>query len=123
MSNPSTQTQTAQLCVDLDRKTREYEEIARARADAEVDFKAARARRILTARTEGAKSIAEAEIQALADPAIERLWRAHLIADGIADAATKSIFALRTRIEFGRSLISTERAVDLLHAQGTSGAT
>lgn len=123
MSNPSTQTQTAQLCVDLDRKSREYETIARARADAEVDFKAARARRILTARAEGAKSIAEAEMQAAADPAIERLWRAHLIADGIADAAAKSIFALRTRIEFGRSLISTERAADLLSAQGVSGAT
>lgn len=121
--NPSTQTQVAQLCLELDRKTREYDQVARVRADAEVDFKAARARRILRARVdEGAKSVAEAEMRAAADPAIEALWRAHLIADGIADAATKAIFALRTRIEFGRSVISSERAADVLHGQGLGGA-
>lgn len=114
--------QVAELCRHLDVKTQEYAEIAQRRAEAEAEYKAAKARRVLSARAEGAKSVAEAETIATADPTIAALHREHLIADGIADACQKSIWALRTRIEVGRSFISTERAADLLHAQGAGGA-
>jgi K+/H+ antiporter YhaU regulatory subunit KhtT len=118
----STQSNVALLCVELDRKANEYRDIATTRANAEVDYKAARARRRVQARIDGAKSVAEAEMLTDADPSIEVLWRAHLIADAVADAAAKSLFALRTRIEFGRSVIATERAGDVFHAAGLSGA-
>ncbi|HXG72757.1 MAG TPA: hypothetical protein VNJ04_19305 [Gemmatimonadaceae bacterium] len=118
----STATEVAKLCIALDRKVHEYAELATARAGAEVDFKVARAQRIMRARSDGAKSIAEAETTATADPAVESLWRVYLIADGSADACGKSIGALRERIGFGRSLIATERAADSLHADGVGGA-
>ncbi len=118
----STATEVAKLCIALDRKVHEYAELATTRAGAEVDFKVARAQRIMRARSDGAKSIAEAETTATADPAVESLWRAYLIADGSADACGKSMMALRTRIDYGRSVIATERAADSLHSQGYSGA-
>lgn len=109
--------QVADLCRQLDVKVREYEALTAARANAEVDYKASRAKRILRAKLEGAKSVAEAEMVAAADPTIEDLWRKHLIADGVADAAQKQIMALRERIGFGRSVMATDRAADLLGAQ------
>lgn len=118
MTTMSTQSHVAALCLELDRKVVEYADLAATRAQAEVDYKAARARRILKARSDGARSIAEAETIAAADDAVDALWRAHLIADGITDAAQKAIYALRTRIEVGRSAIATERAADVLHSQG-----
>jgi len=121
-AGPSTGTQVASLCRDLEMKTREYDQLAQARANAEVDYKSARARRILRARAEGSKSIAEAETIAAADPALETLWRQSLIADAMVDAAQKSIWALRERIGYGRSLIATERAADLLQAGGYGGS-
>lgn len=117
----TTQAQVAGLCRDLDAKVRDYADQVTARAHAEVDYKAARARRIMQARLEGAKSIAEAETIAAADPVVEDLWRKHLVADGVTDAGQKAIAALRDRIGFGRSVISSERAADVLHAQGVGG--
>lgn len=111
----------ADLCRQLDVKTHEYGEIAAQRAVAEAEYKAAKARRVLTARAEGARSIAEAETIATADTGIAVLHREHLIADAMADAAQKSIYALRTRIEVGRSFLATERAGDLLHGQAAGG--
>jgi hypothetical protein len=121
-STAPTIAQVAALCRELDMKVREYTDLVRERANAEVDYKASRARRILQARTEGAKSVAEAETIASADPVIEELYRRHLVADGMADACARSIAALRERIGFGRSVISSERAADMLHAQGVGGA-
>lgn len=116
MSAPTTTGNVAQLCRDLDTKSREYDGLTVQRANAEVDFKAARARRILRARSEGAKSVAEAETIAAADPAIEALWRASLVADAMVDAAQKAIYVLRERINFGRTVLANERAADSLHA-------
>lgn len=117
MTAPTTASAVAALCRDLDVKVREYDELTVRRANAEVEYKSTRARRILTARSEGAKSVAEAEMIAAADPVVERLWRDALVADAMVDAAQKSIAALRERIGFGRSVLATERAADTLHAQ------
>lgn len=122
MSSPTTAAAVAGLCRDLDVKVREYDGLTTRRAGAEVDFKAARARRIMRARSEGARSIAEAETIAAADEGLEVLWREYLLADALVDAAQKSILALRDRIGFGRSVIANERAADTLHGHGVGGA-
>lgn len=119
---PALQAQLSELCRQLDVKVVEYAEIARRRADAEADYRAAKARRVLTARAGGAKSATEAETIATADPSIEALHREHLVTDAMADAAQKAIYSLRTRIETGRSFMASERAADTLHAQGLGGA-
>jgi hypothetical protein len=118
----STATNVAQLCLSLDRKVHEYADAVRARAEAEVAYKSERAKRILRAKSDGAKSIAESETVADADDGIRDLRLAYLIAEGHADATGRAISALRERIGYGRSLISTERAADLLHAQNLGGA-
>jgi hypothetical protein len=115
----STATNVAQLCLSLDRKVHEYTDLVRARA--EVAYKSERAKRILRAKSDGAKSIAESETVADADDGIKDLRMAYLIAEGGADACGRSIAALRVRIDWGRSLYATEREADRLHAQGTGG--
>ena len=117
----STSSNVAKLCLDLDRKVIEYSESVTARAHADATYKAERAKRILRARAEGAKSIAEAETTADADDVIRDLRLQHLITEGSADALQKAIAALRVRIDYGRSVIATERAMDTLHSQGTGG--
>jgi hypothetical protein len=122
MTAPTTVGNVSQLCRDLDAKSREYDVLTVDRANAEVDFKATRARRILQARSDGAKSIAEAETIAAADPAVESLWRTSLVADAMVDAAQKAIYVLRERINFGRTVLANERAADTLHGHGVGGA-
>lgn len=118
----STATNVAKLCVDLDRKVHEYAEAVATRARAEVNYKSERAKRILRAKSDGAKSVAEAETIADADEGIADLRLAYLIAEGTADACGRAIGALRERIGYGRSLIATERETDRLHSQGVGGA-
>lgn len=112
----------AALCISLDRKVHEYADRVHERAQAEVAYKSERAKRILRAKSDGAKSIAEAETVADADDGMRDLRLAYLIAEGGADACGRSIAALRERIGFGRSLIATEREADRLHASGSGGA-
>jgi hypothetical protein len=102
----------AQLCLALHRKASEYEEATTRRAQADVEYRQARAKRILLARSEGAKSIAEAETVADADDAIAALRLQHLVTEGVCDGLTKSMIALRERIGFGRSRMANEREVD-----------
>lgn len=107
----------AQLCRQLHSKSTEYEEAARNRAYADATYRQARAKRVLQARyDDGARSVAEAETMADADDKIAHLRLQHLIADGVCDGLTKSMSALRTRIDVGRSLLATQREADKLMA-------
>lgn len=111
----------ASLCRQLHAKSLEYEEAARNRAQADVRYRQARAQRVLAAKyDEGARSIAEAETMADADQKIADLRLAHLVADGICDGLSKSMLALRTRIDVGRSLLATQREADKLMATSRS---
>lgn len=110
----------AQLCLALHRKASEYEDAAKQRAEADVAYRQSRAKRILRARSEGAKSIAEAETIADADDAIADLRLKHLVAEGICDGLVKSMIALRERIGFGRSRMANEREADR-HLSSTYG--
>lgn len=106
----------AQLCVQLHAKAGSYEEAAKDRARADVAYRQSRAQRILRARTDGARSIAEAETIADADQTIADLRLQHLVTEAIVDGLTKSMLALRSRIDVGRSLLSTQREADKLMA-------
>lgn len=104
------------LCLQLHAKANEYQTQAVARAHAEAEYKAAKAKRILRARADGEKSIAAAQTVAEADDAIKDLHLKYLIADGMTDALTKGMIALRERIGYGRSLMANEREADKLLA-------
>ena len=120
--SPSPSEQVAVLCNELALKVIEYERLVTDRANAETTYKASFARRVMRARLEeGVKDISEAEHVATGDPAIEDLRRVYLVAEGVADACQKQIASHRARIDYGRSRIATERAQDMLHAQGVGG--
>lgn len=106
----------SQLCLDLHHKASAYEGAAKDRAQADVAYRQARAQRVLRARVEGARSVAEAETIADADQVIADLRLKHLVAEGVCDGLTKTMIALRTRIDFGRSRMATEREADRLLA-------
>ena len=104
------------LCLQLHYKANEYAEAAAKRATAEAEYKAAKAKRILQAPADGEKSIAAAQTVAEADDHIKDLHLKYLIADGMTDALTKGMIALRERIGYGRSLMANEREADKLLA-------
>ena len=116
MSAPTGNETVGQLALQLHFKADEYAQAATARARAEVTYKAEKAKRILRARADGEKSISAAVTVAEADDYIAKLHLDYLIADGMTDALTKSMIALRERIGYGRSLMANEREADKLLA-------
>lgn len=104
------------LCLQLHQKANEYAEQAVVRATAEAEYKAAKAKRVLQARADGEKSISAAQTVAEADDLIKDLHLKFLIAEGMTDALTKGMIALRERIGYGRSLMANEREADKLLA-------
>jgi hypothetical protein len=117
MARPIVNDTVGSLCLQLHAKANEYAEVAVKRAKAEATYKAERAKRKLRARADGeAKSMAEADTITDADPVIAQLHLEFLIADGMTDALTKGMIALRERIGYGRSLMANEREADKLLA-------
>ena len=116
MGTPNRDETVGQLCLQLHAKANEYAEAATTRARAEAAYKAEKAKRVLRARAEGEKSISAAQMVAEADDLIADLHLKFLIADGMTDALTKSMIALRERIGYGRSLMANEREADKLLA-------
>ena len=116
MTTPHIGETVGSLCLQLHQKANEYAEAAKARAIAEAEYKAQKAKRVLRARAEGEKSISAAQMVAEADDLIKDLHLKYLIADGMTDALTKSMIALRERIGYGRSLMANEREADKLLA-------
>lgn len=118
-----TEEAVAALCKSLAAKVVEFGQLGEVAADAEVDWKVARDTRKLLAKDAGeAKTEAAADSIATADPDVAALWRASLHATSQVVSCREAIRSLHTRIEVGRSKISTERAADSLHSQGYSGA-
>jgi hypothetical protein len=105
------------LCVQLHEVSITYGNATKQRALAEAQYKTARAKRKLTARSTGeAKSVAEADLVADADDYIAGLHQDFLIADAWADTLKAQMIALRERIGYGRSLMANEREADRLLA-------
>lgn len=116
MGIPSPTETVGSLCLQLHAKANEYAEAATTRAKAEAEYKAERAKRILRARADGEKSISAAQTVAEADDLIKDLHLKYLIAEGMTDALTKGMIALRERIGYGRSLMANEREADKMLA-------
>ena len=116
MSTPHRDETVGALCLQLHYKANEYAEQAVKRATAEAEYKAAKAKRIMQARADGEKSISAAQTVAEADDHIKDLHLKFLIADGMTDALTKGMIALRERIGYGHSLMANEREADKLLA-------
>ena len=116
MDAPTGNETVGQLCLQLHWKANEYADAAEKRARAEAEYKAAKAKRILQARADGEKSISAAQTVAEADDHIKDLHLKFLIADGMTDALTKGMIALRERIGYGHSLMANEREADKLLA-------
>ena len=116
MSAPTGNETVGQLALQLHFQANEYATAAAKRARAEAAYKSEKAKRILRARAEGEKSISAAVTAAEADDHIAKLHLDYLIADGMTDALTKSMIAIRERIGYGRSLMANEREADKLLA-------
>lgn len=104
-------------CNELEVTVQRYGEEVEAAAIAEADYKSARARRVLRARADGARSVAEAETIADADDVIADLLMRRLTTAAITDASKQRIVSLRERIGAQRSYLVDQRAADQLHAQ------
>lgn len=100
-----------------------YADVADAAAQAEAEHKSARARFMLAARATGlAKSQAEAEMHAEADPEVSARYLKRLTTKAKAEAHLEKLRQLRSQNDNGRSYTATERELDRMHAQGLPGS-
>lgn len=96
-------------------------------AAAEAEHKAARAKAILAYKAKGLKagnrvSHAEAETAAEADDEVADLYMARLTSAAVADSARQKLFQLREMVGVARTVVASDRAADMHHASGYSGA-
>lgn len=92
-------------------------------ARAEAEYRSKKAQKKLDLRVKlAAKSDAEAEMMADADPVIADLLMQRLVTRAEADAHLEKLRQLRSRNENGRTYASTEREMDKMHGQGRAGA-
>lgn len=106
----------AAACNALDEAVVEYDAHAQQAAEAEATYRSERAKHVLTARADGARSIAEAETKADADDDVARLLLDRLSTAALADANKQRILSLREKIGALRSYLADARAADQIHA-------
>lgn len=104
-----------------------YQEVALAAAAAEAAHKVARAKAILnvkaTAKGESKGiSHAEAETRAEADDDVAALFLARLTTLAIAESHREKLRQLREQVANGRTAVASDRAADVHHASGLTGA-
>lgn len=90
-------------------KVQEYETMATAAAENEADHKALRAKRILLARANGVKSVAEAEYTAEADDDVAQAYVQRLTLAAQADACREALRSIRTNQEALRTMAASNR--------------
>ena len=90
-------------------KVQEYESTATAAAENEAAHKAMRAKRVLLAKANGVRSIAEAEYTAEADDDVAQAYLQRLILAAQADACRESLRSLRTSSEALRTMCASYR--------------
>lgn len=107
----------AQVMAELERlndlsleKVSEYEGMGQQAAYAEAEHKALRAKRILLAKANGVKSIAEAEYTAEADPDVANAYTHRLVSAAQADAIREALRSIRTNQEALRTMAASRRA-------------
>lgn len=104
-----------------------FQEIAVAAASNEAEHKAQRAKAILRYKADATKrgnrvSHAEAETAAEADDEVADLYMARLTSAAIADSARQKLFQLKEMVGVARTVVASDRAADMHHASGFSGA-
>ena len=90
-------------------KVQEYESMAVTAAEAEATHKAMRARRVLLAKANGVKSIAEAEYTAEADDDVAQAYLQRLAAGASAEAIREGLRSIRTNQEALRTMAASHR--------------
>ncbi len=100
-----------------------YQQIALDAAVAEAEHKSHRARAILRAKA-GAERIsqAEAETRAEADDEIAALYLRRLTTSALAESHREKLRQLREQVATGRTAVASDRAADVHHAAGLTGA-
>lgn len=90
-------------------KVQEYETMAVAAGENEATHKAMRAKRVLLAKANGVKSIAEAEYTAEADDDVAQAYLQRLVLAAQADAAREALRSIRTNQEALRTMAASNR--------------
>ena len=95
----------------------EYRVLAEDAGAAEADYRRKKAVFITRMLADGS-SVAKAEYAADADEAVADACLAYKMASAVADAASKRLWQLSAQIEYGRTVLVTEREADRIHANG-----
>lgn len=104
-------------------KADKFEQVLLDAARAEAEHKAKRAQRILSAlASEQRMSHNRAETEADADEEIAALHERRLTTAAIADAHRAKLNQLREQVSVGRTMETSQREVDRMHAEGQGGA-
>lgn len=112
------------VCRDYDRLVDAFREVALAAAEAEAEHKAARAKAILRFKADDSvrMSHAEAETRAEADDTVAALYMRRLTTAAIAEAHREKLRQLREQVAASRTEVASDRAADVWHASGWTGA-
>jgi hypothetical protein len=119
-------TTEAQVLAEMERlndlsmeKVAEYQGLAVKAAEAEATHKALRAKRALTAKASGVKSVAEAEMTSEADPEVAQAYLDRLVLAAQADACREALRSIRTNQDGLRTAAASHR--DQISGPGWSG--
>lgn len=109
-------TNEAQVLEEMERlndlslqKVQEYARQAVLAAETEATHKAFRAKRVLMAKANGVKSIAEAEYAAESDPDVAQAYMDRLVAAAQADAIREALRSIRTNQDGLRTAAASHR--------------
>ncbi len=106
---------------DYEKRASAYETVRVDAAKAEAEYRRIHAEAMLRAMAEGS-SAAKSEAIANADAVVaDSCWK-YKVTDAVADAARAKLSQLRSQLEYGRTVVASERAADQIHASGTGGA-
>ena len=110
-----------------ERAANEFQALAVEAASSEAEHKAERAKAILRYKADATKrgnrvSHAEAETAAEADDTVADLYMARLTSAAVADSARQRLFQLREMVGVARTVVASDRAADMHHASGFTGA-
>ena len=101
---------------DYERLANEYRDIAQDAAQAESDYRKAKAQRMLRATVEEGASAAKAEIIADADDLVATMCTNYKVTAALSDATRAKLTQLREQVAVGRSMMVAERESDRIHA-------
>lgn len=94
-----------------------FRDVVQQAARSEAEYRRLKAIAVTRAIAEGA-SVAKAEYVADADPEVARACMDYKMAGAVADSARSRLAQLRSQMDYGRSVLTSEREADRLHSMG-----